>query len=271
VPLLLPPQNLVATPGGETAITLSWSPSDGAASYRIERAVGGSAVWDEIADITATTYTDAEVVCNTGYAYRLRAVNATTTSLVSDVASATTALCSAELLAQDRGGFEGGGVAALGWTRVKPTNDKIFCNNPQKNRFIAHQGDCAFRFVGSTSEDSRLMQFLLLDDVLVDVGDLVTISAWVDGRKPSTVLRVTVRAHYTDQTRDNRSFVVRRKTTGYEFFTAQMTLTKPLEELQVLIYHRSKSGVVFVDTVRVVMVDQPAAPGGVELLRGAGQ
>ncbi|WP_058300886.1 endo-1,4-beta-xylanase [Gorillibacterium timonense] len=71
-----------ATPTGVTAtpsdgkVTLAWSPSSGAASYKVKRAATSTGAYTTIATVTSgTTYTDSGLVNDTAYYYVISAVN----------------------------------------------------------------------------------------------------------------------------------------------------------------------------------------------------
>ena len=85
-----------STPAGLTAkassgkVSLSWSASQGAASYNVYRgtAAGGESLTPLATNITATTYLDSTVTNGTKYFYKVAAVNAGGTSALSTEVSA---------------------------------------------------------------------------------------------------------------------------------------------------------------------------------------
>lgn len=62
--------------GGNEQASLSWTASNGALTYDVERSTGGGAFSNVVSGVTATSYTDNAVVNNTAYTYRITAVNA---------------------------------------------------------------------------------------------------------------------------------------------------------------------------------------------------
>lgn len=91
-----------AAPGGVTAtlsgtdVTVSWSASSGATSYRVQRRqVGGGAFADVAASVTGTSYTDTGVAAGSTYQYQVIAVNA-------DGASPASALAEIVVPAENR-------------------------------------------------------------------------------------------------------------------------------------------------------------------------
>jgi len=86
------PTGLTATAAGAT-IAVSWDAVSGATSYRLERAdATAPGVFTQIGGaITATTFSDAAVVANRVYSYRVAAVNTAGTSAFSSVVSASLA------------------------------------------------------------------------------------------------------------------------------------------------------------------------------------
>ena len=72
-----PEPPLVTAVGGTTSNVLSWSPSAGATSYNIERALLSGGPYTTIATgVTGTTYTDTAVTADVTYYYLVVAVNA---------------------------------------------------------------------------------------------------------------------------------------------------------------------------------------------------
>jgi alpha-tubulin suppressor-like RCC1 family protein/fibronectin type 3 domain-containing protein len=84
------PTGLAASPGN-TQVTLSWSASPGAASYKVQRSVISGSGYADFAGNTTTglALTDTGLANGTTYFYVVRAVNAGGSSLVSAEASAT--------------------------------------------------------------------------------------------------------------------------------------------------------------------------------------
>lgn len=80
------PADVVVTQDGEGTVTLSWTPSKAASSYRIYRADGTSGKYTRIAaKVTSCSYTDSGLTMGETYAYRIEAVHG---SLVSEKSEA---------------------------------------------------------------------------------------------------------------------------------------------------------------------------------------
>ena len=82
------PTGLTAT-AGNAQIILAWTASTGAASYRVKRATTSGGPYTQIANPTATTYTDTGLTNGTPYYYVVSAVNSAGESANSSQASAT--------------------------------------------------------------------------------------------------------------------------------------------------------------------------------------
>ncbi len=75
---------LVAAPGeptysavGSSSLTLTWAAVEGATRYNVERSVGSSGAWSQVASsLAATSFTNTALTPNTTYWYRISAVNA---------------------------------------------------------------------------------------------------------------------------------------------------------------------------------------------------
>lgn len=85
------PADLTAVANADGTVTLTWTPTPGAADYHVERLGPGDNAFKEIASgITGNSFTDSGLTANTTYQYRVRAENASGLSDYSPVASATT-------------------------------------------------------------------------------------------------------------------------------------------------------------------------------------
>jgi len=75
-PVSVGPTNLQVTSTSNTAIALSWTPSGGAAHYRVERSANINGPFTFISTAPGTTFTDTAVTSQSAYLYRVRAVAA---------------------------------------------------------------------------------------------------------------------------------------------------------------------------------------------------
>lgn len=94
------PIGLVASPSSPTQVTLVWQDTTGFEDgYQIERRGGTSADYNQIGVVSfnSITYSDATVLPNTAYAYRLRAFNGTGVSAYSNEATVITPATSSVL------------------------------------------------------------------------------------------------------------------------------------------------------------------------------
>lgn len=71
--------------------TISWSAVKDAVSYNVYRAAAGSSDYKSIANVTTTSYTDAENTKKDSYTYKITAIKKTTTTATTKSSSATTA------------------------------------------------------------------------------------------------------------------------------------------------------------------------------------
>ncbi|HSS61358.1 MAG TPA: fibronectin type III domain-containing protein [Candidatus Limnocylindrales bacterium] len=85
-----PPTGLSANAVSSSQISLTWNPSTGAASYKIQRSPDGSTGWAQIGTSTSTSFADSGLIASTTYFYRVVASNSVGDSAPSAVASATT-------------------------------------------------------------------------------------------------------------------------------------------------------------------------------------
>ena len=81
---------ITATVISASEIDLSWTPSTGATSYKLERSIDGGVTWSALATQSTTTYNNTGLTASTAYQYRVSASSAAGTSALSTVASGTT-------------------------------------------------------------------------------------------------------------------------------------------------------------------------------------
>src|SRR5438309_110804 len=84
------PTGLSAGALDATDVSLSWTASGGATSYKVQRSADGSTGWSQVGTSTTTAFTDSGLSASTTYFYRVLATNGTSDSAPSNVASATT-------------------------------------------------------------------------------------------------------------------------------------------------------------------------------------
>jgi len=85
------PTGLSASTVDTSQISLSWTASGGATSYKIQRSPDGSTGWAQVGATATTTFTDTGLTAATTYYYRVVASNSIGDSAPSNVASAKTA------------------------------------------------------------------------------------------------------------------------------------------------------------------------------------
>ncbi|TMF32017.1 MAG: fibronectin type III domain-containing protein, partial [Chloroflexi bacterium] len=85
-----PPTGVNASAVDTSHITISWTASAGATSYKVQRSPDGSSGWAQVGTSSATSFTDSGLTPSTTYFYRVIAGNSIGDSAPSTVASATT-------------------------------------------------------------------------------------------------------------------------------------------------------------------------------------
>ena len=89
-PAAPPAPNLLSATGGKRKISLQWSASSGATSYRVKRSTTNGGPYSIVATVTGTSYTNTGLAGHTTYYYVVSAVNAGGESPNSNQRSATT-------------------------------------------------------------------------------------------------------------------------------------------------------------------------------------
>ncbi len=84
----------VATSGAtQTGLTVSWTASSGATSYKVFRSTTSGGPYTQVGTSSTTSFTDSGLTCNTSYFYVVTASNGTCDSGNSAQASGTTSAC----------------------------------------------------------------------------------------------------------------------------------------------------------------------------------
>jgi len=110
--LLTPPTDLTASSESESDIALEWTDNSSTEQgFRIERRKSVDDSWEEIDQVSGSSYTDSGLDKSTSYVYRVRAYNTTGNSEYSNTASART----------QSGGGGGGGGCSIGARQNMPT------------------------------------------------------------------------------------------------------------------------------------------------------
>jgi len=151
-PAPAPPTGLVASPVDASDISLGWTVSGGATSYKVQRSADGSTGWTQVGTSTTTAFTDSGLSASTTYFYRVLASNGTSDSAPSNVASATT---SAALTYSQSpqgtwvGTYGADGYALLGWNAGSDLVSLAQCS------LVVDQGT-RFQWVSSTTSAQAL-------------------------------------------------------------------------------------------------------------------
>lgn len=94
------PSNLMVTVVSASQVNLAWKDNSSTETgFKIERSPNGATGWAQIATVGAnvTTYTNAELTCQTIYFYRVRAYATIGNSDYSNTANTTTSACSTDI------------------------------------------------------------------------------------------------------------------------------------------------------------------------------
>ena len=118
IPVPAAPTTLSASAASSSQISLSWTGSSGASSYKIQRSADGSTGWAQVGSSNTTSFTDSGLTPSTTYFYRVLASNGSGDSGPSNVASASTGAGLAYTQSPQGnwvGTYGADGYALLGW------------------------------------------------------------------------------------------------------------------------------------------------------------
>ncbi len=101
------------------------------------------------------------------------------------------------------GGFEvlnGAGKPVIDpWVVKNQTGDKPKCNKPEKSKYFAYSGNCAFRFKGGPGEKGNLQQVLDTSAVNLQTGDTLEVT-WMMSAPASSSGKIKFVVKYDDGT-----------------------------------------------------------------------
>ncbi len=152
------------------------------------------------------------------------------------------------------GGFEGGmdaeGVPTH-WTVKNGKGEKVKCNKPEK--LFAYEGQCAFMFKKSPTENSRLVQKLDVSSLTTSESLVVSFNA--QGKNvQSGAARTLVKIRYEDGSKDKLKLVVDKGTTAYTKYAQTTILGGKPTKIKLVVRFNGTKGKYFVDNVSVVAV-----------------
>ena len=149
------------------------------------------------------------------------------------------------------GGFE---QQLTNWTLKNASGDKLKCNKPEKNKFFAHTGACAFLFKGKPGENAKLQQIITSG---VNPGSTLTLSGYVNAKGADIASKVKVVVKYADGVTPKSKITVNvNSATGGVYvplsnFQPVLTtsVAAPVGKLKVTVKNSGTSGKVFYDAL----------------------
>ncbi len=175
----------------------------------------------------------------------------------------------AELLTN--GGFEIAGAdnkTAASWSAKKLTSDdKRKCNKPEKNKFFARSGSCAFQLKGTAGVNSSIVQKIT---PVGAAGDTFTLSAWVNAKKLNNGGRLKLVVKYGNGTKGTINIDVPTGTYAYTRVANNLVLTGTPQKLKLKIQTASK-GKYIIDDVSLIRSTGGALAGTEALPLGLDQ
>ncbi|MBC8100492.1 MAG: hypothetical protein H7Y11_13700, partial [Armatimonadetes bacterium] len=162
--------------------------------------------------------------------------------------------------------FELSSDPAANWEGTGLAQDNQACNKPEKQKYVAYLGVCAFRFKGALGETAKLKQ--TVDVTGIAVGDALTLSTWAYSKSASSGM-FTLKLTYGDGTKHKEKVVFKATEAGYrQFSSAPFTLPQAVTSASVQLKF-ADAGKLYIDTVslrldaaatRTGIIPLPAAP-----------
>lgn len=147
-------------------------------------------------------------------------------------------------------GFEIAGSPAAGWQGINLRQDKRKCNVDGKPP-IAHSGECAFRFTGTSGILSSITQSVTVTDSAA--GDTLTLSVWVKGKSISTGGKIQALITFEDNTKTKISIPVTPGKYAYTERVKSKAMSGKITSLRVRVSMNGGSGAFFVDDLKLML------------------
>lgn len=164
----------------------------------------------------------------------------------------------------DNGGFETKSTTntqlPLRWKSIKRSDDKRVCNT-QKTTFTPF-GKCAYRFLASASENSKLVQNVKLDGHVLTTD---TVLNFAFRAKSSGTPRMTakLRVTYLDTELPISPLNLKvTKSNGYKAYSGQLILAGEPKIIKLTLHNQTKTGRVLIDEVTLTYVEAEAMASG---------
>lgn len=159
------------------------------------------------------------------------------------------------------GGFEvkasyNAGKAAA-WKGKNIGKDKVKCDKPQKGKYFADDGNCAFMFKGADGA-SRLQQNV--NNPSVEIGSSLGISASVSAKNMTSGGSIKVVVKYHNGNKSKQEIILPPGNYDYTDFAASIQVSNSVKKLKVQIRSGGGSGKMFIDNVYVGNGSGPSSP-----------
>lgn len=146
-----------------------------------------------------------------------------------------------------------------GWTGKKLTGDKRKCNKDGK--VVSLTGECAFGFKGNANEGSRLQQKPDVSALGLTTGDVLTLTAFVQGKKHTAnggVIQIKVVYENSGLSPDKVKLIPAAGTYAYDDLSSSLTIDGAVASIKVVLAYSGKSGKMNVDDVTLTLKGQGA-------------
>ncbi len=133
------------------------------------------------------------------------------------------------------------------WVLKKESGDRIKCNKPEKSKFFAHAGNCAFRFKGGP-DSSKLKQEIT--DGTFYLGDQLDFSVMVNAPNSAAKGKVKVVASYNDPSLPSTKIKFDLgPTSGYIPRSDSLILASgDVKKIKVILIDKSPGGKLYLDS-----------------------
>ncbi|HEX2621775.1 MAG TPA: hypothetical protein VHL11_16570, partial [Phototrophicaceae bacterium] len=139
------------------------------------------------------------------------------------------------------------------WIGKNLQGDKLKCNTEEK--IVAHTGLCAYRFKGGAANKSKLQQDIILDPLILDGGNTLTLTGYAKTGSSPLAFKVKVRVSYADDTTAKIVLTASPASGDYVPLNGADNLSlngKSIDLIRVQIKDKSTGGKIWIDSMSLL-------------------
>ncbi len=139
---------------------------------------------------------------------------------------------------------------AAGWKPKNTDNDKRVCNKPEKGKYFAHTGQCAYRFKAKGGANSAIVQKFTN---FGKAGDRLVFSFYAKGENLKKTASAMFKVKYMNGTKVKETFKIPKKDTPYTPYSFAVDLTDVPKNAKIKFKLNGGRGKYYIDSVSALL------------------